>query len=48
MLKIYNLKDKSRYIEEVATLMQKEWGQKDLNRWFKEFTHNENILYCIK
>lgn len=35
MLKIYNLKDKPRYIEEVAMLTQKEWGQKDLSK--KEF-----------
>lgn len=35
MLKIYNLKDKPRYIEEVAMLTQKEWGQKDLS--IKEF-----------
>ena len=32
MLKIYNLKDKSKYIEEVATLTQKEWGQKNLSK----------------
>ncbi len=32
MLKIYNLKDKPRYIEEVAMLTQKEWGQKDLSK----------------
>ena len=32
MLKIYNLKDKPRYIEEVAILTQKEWGQKNLSR----------------
>ena len=32
MLKIYNLKDKTRYIEEVAILTQKEWGQKDLSK----------------
>lgn len=30
MLKIYNLKEKQEYIEEVATLTQKEWGQKNL------------------
>lgn len=35
MFKIYNLKDKPRYIEEVAMLTQKEWGQKDLSK--KEF-----------
>ncbi len=32
MLKIYNLKDMPRYIDEVAILTQKEWGQKDLNK----------------
>ena len=32
MLKIYNLKDKTRYIEEIAKLTQKEWGQKDLSK----------------
>lgn len=32
MLKIYNLKDKPRYIEEVAILTQKEWGQKDSSK----------------
>ncbi len=35
MLKIYNLKEKPRYIEEVSMLTQKEWGQKDLSK--KEF-----------
>lgn len=33
MLKIYNIKDRSEYIEEVATLTQKEWGQKN---WSEE------------
>lgn len=32
MLKIYNLKDKLQYIDEVAFLTQKEWGQKDLSK----------------
>ena len=32
MLEIYNLKDKQIYIEEVATITQKEWGQKDLSK----------------
>ncbi len=32
MLKIYNLKDKLKYIDEVAILTQKEWGQTDLSR----------------
>ena len=31
MLKIYNLKDKLKYIEEVAILTQKEWGKKNLS-----------------
>ena len=35
MLKIYNLKDKPRYINEIAILTQKEWGQKGLSK--KEF-----------
>ncbi|MBR1377445.1 MAG: GNAT family N-acetyltransferase [Bacilli bacterium] len=29
MLKIYNLKDKKEYIDEVAILTQKEWGKLD-------------------
>ena len=28
MLKIYNIKDKQKYIKEVAILTQKEWGTK--------------------
>ena len=28
MLKIYNIKDKQEYLEEVAILTQKEWGKK--------------------
>ena len=28
MLKIYNLKDKPKYIYEVAILTQKEWGKR--------------------
>lgn len=35
MLKIYNLKDKLKYIKEVAELTQKEWGKKDITD--KEF-----------
>ena len=27
MLKIYNIKDKREYLNEVATLTQKEWGE---------------------
>ena len=47
MLKIYNLKDKPRYIEEVAMLTQKEWGQKDLSK--KEFELKvKNKLIKIK
>ena len=47
MLKIYNLKDKPRYINEIAILTQKEWGQKDLSR--KEFeTKVKNKISKIK
>ena len=47
MLKIYNLKDKPRYIEEVAILTQKEWGQKNLSR--EEFeTKVKNKILKIK
>ena len=31
MLHIYNIKDKPKYIDEVATLTQKEWGEKNLS-----------------
>ena len=31
MLKIYDLKDKQEYIEEVATLTQREWGKRNLS-----------------
>ncbi|MBR1653777.1 MAG: GNAT family N-acetyltransferase [Clostridia bacterium] len=31
MLIIYNIKDKPEYIEEVAKLTQKEWGEKNLS-----------------
>lgn len=31
MLKIYNLKDKPKFIQEVAILTQKEWGKKGLS-----------------
>ncbi len=31
MLHIYNIKDKPEYIEEVAILTQKEWGDKNLS-----------------
>lgn len=30
MLKIYNIRDKQEYLEEVAILTQKEWGTKNL------------------
>ncbi len=47
MLKIYNLKEKPKYINEVAILTQKEWGQKDLSR--KEFeTKVKNKISKIK
>ena len=29
MLKVYNIKDKQKYIEEVAILTQKEWGKQN-------------------
>ena len=32
MLKIYNLKDKQQYIEEIAILTQKEWGDNNINK----------------
>lgn len=32
MLKIYDLKNKQEYINEVAILTQKEWGQKNLSK----------------
>lgn len=32
MLKIHNLKDKQKYIEEVSILTQKEWGKQDLSK----------------
>ena len=35
MLKVYNLKDKPKYIEEISILTQKEWGEKNLSK--KEF-----------
>lgn len=31
MLKIFNLKNKPQYIKEIATLTQKEWGEKNLS-----------------
>ena len=35
MLKIYDLKEKPKYIEEISILTQKEWGEKNLSQ--KEF-----------
>ena len=32
MLKIYNLKDRQEYIEEIAILTQKEWGKSNLRK----------------
>ena len=56
MLKIYNLKDKPRYIKEVAILTQKEWGKKDLsseefnkkvkNKIMKIKSNFDRINYC--
>lgn len=47
MLKIYNLKDKPKYIYEVAILTQKEWGKKDLSQ--KEFEQKvKNKILKIK
>ena len=37
MLKIYNLKDKQRYIKEIAILTQNEWGQRGLSD--EQFRH---------
>lgn len=56
MLKIYNLKDKQEYIQEIATLTQKEWGRKDLRpdefaskvneKIMKIKKSFDNIYYC--
>ena len=56
MLKIYNLKDKQEYIQEIATLTQKEWGRKDLRpdefaskvneKMMKIKKSFDNIYYC--
>ncbi len=56
MLKIYNLRDKEEYIDEVAILTQKEWGQKNLskeeferkvkNKILKIKSNFWNINYC--
>ena len=45
MLKIYNLKQKRKYIEEIAILTQKEWGEKNLsNNIFKSKVKNKISL----
>ena len=44
MLKIYNLEEKTKYIDEVAFLTQKEWGQKDLSRNEIELKVKNKIL----
>ena len=56
MLQIYNLKDRPEFIEEVATLTQKEWGQAGLTK--EQFNNKvikkiekikksfENKFYC--
>ena len=56
MLKIYNLKDKQKYIEEVSFLTQKEWGRQDLsktefelkvrNKISKIILNFDNLNYC--
>lgn len=44
MLKIYDLKDKLKYIDEIAILTQKEWGQKDLAKEQFEIKVKNKIL----
>ena len=56
MLKIYNIKDKQEYLEEVAILTQKEWGKKcntqaefkqKISRKIEKIKDNlENKNYC--
>ena len=56
MLKIYNIKEKQKYIREVAELTQKEWGlqvstteefnQKIDKKMFKIITNLDSPLYC--
>ena len=56
MLKIYNIKDKMEYIEEIAILTQKEWGKKCADEYeFKNRvmssidrikSHLDNPYYC--
>lgn len=56
MLHIYNIKDKPEYIEEVAMLTQKEWGDKNLSedefrirvntKINKIYSLLDNLYYC--
>ena len=56
MLQIYNIKDRPEFIEEVATLTQKEWGQTGLteeqfnnkvNKKIEKIKNSfENKFYC--
>lgn len=56
MLKIYNIKEKQKYLQEVATLTQKEWGDKTssaeefnakINKKVNKIINNlDNPLYC--
>ena len=56
MLQIYNIKDRSEFIKEVATLTQKEWGQTGLteeqfnnkvNKKIEKIKNSfENKFYC--
>ena len=40
MLKIYNIEEKQEYLEEVASLTQKEWGEQNLSK--KQFCEKVN------
>lgn len=40
MLKIYNIEEKQEYLEEVASLTQKEWGKQNLSK--KQFCEKVN------
>ena len=47
MLKIYNIQEKQEFLKEVATLTQKEWGQKNLSE--EEFNRKiEKKINIIK
>lgn len=56
MLKIYNMKEKQQYLQEVAELIQKEWGKKHIskiqfqekvNKKISKIIENfDNPLYC--